>query len=117
MPARDPNVGDRSHESSDPRSGRRTSVVDAQHIRHLAGLAKLELTDAEVAAFAAEGTRILELFDSMPHAEAETSRPLLAHEGRPDVAAAQPAEVVEAILGQVARRDGKTIVVPRGGGG
>lgn len=91
------------------------ALTDVAHLRHLAHLARLRLTDEELTALAQEADAILRLFDALP-AGATTSEAAPREDGgRADEAAPAPPEQVDAILAQVARRDGRVILVPRGG--
>lgn len=90
-------------------------MTDVAHIRHLARLARLSLTDEEAAQLAAEADRILALFDELPAAAAADAGAAPESEGRADEARPADAAQVAAILTQAPRKDGRVILVPRGG--
>lgn len=92
-------------------------MADPTHIRHLAGLARLSLSEDEARALAVEADRILALFDALPSAAPTASESGFEDAGRPDEARASDPRTVEAILSQVARKDDRVILVPRGGEG
>lgn len=92
-------------------------MADPAHVRHLASLARLSLSDDEARALAIEADRILALFDALPSAAQVAGEAGFEDAGRPDGVRASDPRTVEAILSQVARKDGRIILVPKGGEG
>ena len=59
-------------------------AVDPEEVRHVAGLARVDLDDAEVEAFAAQFAEILAYFETLDEVPAVESEPTLVNVMRPD---------------------------------
>jgi len=99
------------------------NTIDEGQVRKVAKLARLELTDAEVAEFTGQLSSILEYFEKMNELDTEGVKPLahclpVSNVFRDDSAGESLG--TEAVLANAPQRDGEFFKVPKildGGGG
>lgn len=93
-----------------------TAHIDAEQVRRIARLARIELSEPEVQEFSGQLGSILEFFDKLQELDTEGVEPMAHAMERTNVLAEdveRPSLSVEAALANAPQRDGDFFKVPK----
>ncbi len=89
--------------------------VDDDLVRHVANLARLQLSDDEVPGITKQFARILEYLDQIPELDGQTDEAVVGHVNFDDLRADEPGPTLplKQTMTNAPQNDGAFIVVPR----